>query len=72
MQIIGLTDLEQSEIFRMLASILWIGNVQYEEDGSGNAAISDTGVTDFISNPLEVDPAFVQMADIVARGGSTN
>ena len=50
----------------------WIGNVQYEEDGSGNAAISDTGVTDFISNPLEVDPAFVQMADIVARGGSTN
>ena len=35
--------------------------MQYEEDGSGNAAISDTGVTDFISNPLEVDPAFVTL-----------
>ena len=60
MQIIGLTDLEQSEIFRMLASILWIGNVQFEEDDSGNAAVSDTGVTDFIGYLLEVDPALVQ------------
>ena len=62
MHIIGLTDLEQSEIFRMLASILWIGNVQFEEDDSGNAAVSDSGVTDFIGYLLEVDPALVQKA----------
>ncbi|KAK7695052.1 class II myosin [Cerrena zonata] len=62
MQIIGLSDVEQSEIFRMLASILWIGNVQFEEDDSGNSVVADSGVTDFIGYLLEVDPALVQKA----------
>ncbi|KAH7910455.1 P-loop containing nucleoside triphosphate hydrolase protein [Hygrophoropsis aurantiaca] len=54
--------IEQSEIFRMLAIILWLGNVQFEEMDDGNATIADTSVTDFISYLMEVDPAAVQKA----------
>ncbi|KAH7930925.1 hypothetical protein BV22DRAFT_1115754 [Leucogyrophana mollusca] len=60
MQVIGLSDQEQSEIFRMLAIILWLGNVQFEEMDDGNASIADAGVTDFIGYLMEVDPATVQ------------
>ncbi len=62
MQIIGLSDYEQSEIFRMLAVILWLGNVQYSEKDDGNADVADTSVTEFIAYLLEVDAAQVQKA----------
>ncbi|KAG2155515.1 myosin class I heavy chain [Suillus clintonianus] len=60
MRIIGLSNQEQDEIFRMLAIILWLGNVQFQEMDDGNAAISDTGVTDFIAYLMEVDSVMVQ------------
>lgn len=60
MRIIGLSKQEQDEIFRMLAIILWLGNVQFAEMDDGNATISDTGVTDFIGYLMEVDSAMVQ------------
>lgn len=60
MQIIGLTSQEQSEIFRMLAVILWLGNVQYSELDDGNAQISDTSVSDFVAYLMEVDSSLVQ------------
>lgn len=44
----------------MLAVVLWLGNVQYNEMDDGNAAVADTGVTDFIGYLMEVDPALVQ------------
>ena len=62
MQIIGLTDQEQSEIFRMLAIILWLGNVQFAEKDDGNAEIADTSVTDFVGYLMEVEPALVHKA----------
>ncbi|KAJ4485765.1 P-loop containing nucleoside triphosphate hydrolase protein [Lentinula aciculospora] len=60
MRIIGLSDHEQSDIFRMLATILWLGNVQFVEDDSGNSTIADAGVPDFVAYLLEVDSALVQ------------
>lgn len=62
MEIIGLAPDEQNNILRMLATILWLGNVQYTEMDDGNAAIGDTGVTDFVGYLLEVDPSLVQKA----------
>jgi myosin I len=59
MQIIGLSDEEQSEIFRMLAVVLWLGNLQYSEQDDGNAAIADSSVADFTAYLMEVDPALV-------------
>jgi myosin heavy subunit len=41
MNIIGLQKSEQDEIFKLLATILWIGNLVFVEDDAGNAAISD-------------------------------
>ncbi|KIJ53790.1 hypothetical protein M422DRAFT_202039 [Sphaerobolus stellatus SS14] len=60
MQVIGLTEEEQSQIFRMLAGILWLGNVQYEEKDDGNSQIADTSITDFVAYILEVDSALVE------------
>ena len=62
MQVIGLSDYEQSEIFRMLAVILWLGNVQYSEKDDGNSDVADTSVTDFVAYLLEVDATLVHKA----------
>ena len=40
MQIIGLSAEEQTQIFRMLAGILWLGNVQFDEKDDGNSQVS--------------------------------
>ncbi|KAJ7170185.1 P-loop containing nucleoside triphosphate hydrolase protein [Mycena filopes] len=60
MQVIGLSAHEQSEIFRMLAVILWLGNVQFSEKDDGNSEIADSGVTDFVGYLMEADAALVQ------------
>lgn len=62
MRVIGLTQAEQDDIFRMLAAILWIGNVSFREDDQGNAAVVDQSVIDFVAYLLEVDNAHVNKA----------
>ena len=60
MHIIGLSAEEQNSIFKVLATILWLGNVDFMEGDDGNAVISDTGVTDFVGYLMECVPAQVQ------------
>lgn len=60
MQVIGLSEQEQSEIFRMLATILWLGNVQFEEKDDGNSQISDSSVTEFVAYLMETDHALLE------------
>ncbi|KAF6233409.1 hypothetical protein HO173_008341 [Letharia columbiana] len=62
MKVIGLSQGEQDNIFRMLATILWIGNVTFREDDNGNAMITDQSVVDFVAYLLEVDAAHVNKA----------
>jgi myosin-1 len=62
MRIIGLSQAEQDEIFRMLAAILWTGNIGFREDKDGNAEVTDQSVVDFLAYLLEVDPAQVVQA----------
>lgn len=59
MKVIGLSQQEQDDIFRVLATILWLGNVVFHEDDNGNGAITDSSVTDFAAYLLEVDGAAV-------------
>jgi myosin-1 len=59
MGIIGLSAQEQNDIFRMLAIILWLGNVQFSEMDDGNASIDDTSITDFIGYLMEADASLV-------------
>ncbi|ORY26132.1 P-loop containing nucleoside triphosphate hydrolase protein [Naematelia encephala] len=60
MQIIGLSADEQNSIFKVLATVLWLGNVEFVEGDDGNAAVADTGVTDFAAYLLEVDPGHLR------------
>jgi myosin-1 len=62
MKIIGLSQAEQDEIFRMLAAILWTGNIQFREDKDGYATVADESVVNFLAYLLEVDPAHVVQA----------
>ncbi|KAI8391715.1 P-loop containing nucleoside triphosphate hydrolase protein [Radiomyces spectabilis] len=55
MAVIGLSKEEQDEIFKMLAIILWLGNVMFAEDDNGNAVIADADVANFIAYLMEVD-----------------
>ena len=59
MAIIGLSGEEQNDILRMLAAILWIGNVSYNERDDGNAEIADSGTVDFVAYLLEAPPELV-------------
>ncbi|KAJ9628292.1 class II myosin [Knufia peltigerae] len=74
MKIIGLTKGEQDNIFRMLAAILWIGNITFRENDQGGVDISDQSVVDFVAYLLEVESAHVHKALTIrivetARGG---
>uniref|UniRef100_A0A093VIM3 Myosin-1 n=1 Tax=Talaromyces marneffei PM1 TaxID=1077442 RepID=A0A093VIM3_TALMA len=74
MRIIGLTQSEKDNIFRMLAAILWLGNVQFTEDDESHASITDQSIVDFVAYLLEVDSAQVNKALTIrvvetARGG---
>ena len=74
MNIIGLSSEEQENIWRLIASILWLGNAHFSELDDGNAKIADEGVTDFVGYLLEVDPqavvnALTQRIVETQRGG---
>ena len=56
MKIIGISQQEQDDIFRMLAAVLWTGNLVFKEDDSGYAAVADPSVLDFLAYLLEVTP----------------
>lgn len=74
MNVIGMAESEQDDVFRMLAAILWIGNIQFVEDDQGNAAIADESVIAYVAYLLEVDSPSVHRAMTIrlmetARGG---
>lgn len=56
MKVIGLTQAEQDDVFRMLAAILWAGNIHFVEGDDGYAAVADQSVVDFLAYLLEVTP----------------
>lgn len=62
MSIVGLTQGEQDSILRMLAGILWVGNVEFKVDQEGNAQVKDSSVTAFVAYLLEVDQTRVEKA----------
>ncbi|RMZ87622.1 hypothetical protein DV736_g5151, partial [Chaetothyriales sp. CBS 134916] len=74
MKIIGLAKAEQDNIFRMLAAILWTGNISFRENDQGGVDLGDQSVVDFLAYLLEVESSHVSKALTVrivetARGG---
>ncbi|CDR45677.1 CYFA0S19e01706g1_1 [Cyberlindnera fabianii] len=55
MQTIGIDKTQQDEIFRIIAAILWIGNITFRENDQGNAEIQDNSITKFVAYLLAVD-----------------
>ena len=37
---VGLSEREQEDIFRLVAAVLWMGNISFEEDTSGKQTTS--------------------------------
>ncbi|WFD29654.1 class II myosin [Malassezia sp. CBS 17886] len=62
MRTIGLGDAEQTSILRMLAAVLWLGNVQFVENDAGEAEIANPDVPAFLAYLLEVDAGAVSRA----------
>ncbi|TIA85954.1 hypothetical protein E3P99_03844 [Wallemia hederae] len=62
MNTIGLSGEEQNEIFRMLATILWLGNIVFVENDDGNAQPDDPDTLDFIAYLLQVSRASLEKA----------
>lgn len=56
MKIIGLSQAEQDDVFRMLAAILWAGNITFVEGDDTFAQVADQSVVDFLAYLLEVTP----------------
>jgi myosin-1 len=59
MTTIGLSQQEIDDIFKILAAILWLGNVQFVENNEGNAAIADDSVPNYVAYLMDVDSASV-------------
>lgn len=55
MGIIGLSQQEQDDIFKMLSAILWLGNVTFVEADDSSTSIGDQSVTNFAAYLLDVD-----------------
>lgn len=56
MKVIGLTQAEQDDIFRVLSAVLWTGNIVFREGDDGYAAVADQSVVEFVAYLLEVSP----------------
>mmetsp|Transcript_21147 Transcript_21147/g.82083 ORF Transcript_21147/g.82083 Transcript_21147/m.82083 type:complete len:1100 (-) Transcript_21147:145-3444(-) len=61
MNVIGITAKEQSDIMRLLGSILWMGNVDFAE-ANERAEVSDMSVLEFVASLLGVPAPFVKTA----------
>jgi len=70
MSTIGLSQQEVDDIFKVLAAILWLGNVQFVENNEGNAAIGDQSVPTYVAYLMEVDGAHVEKVILGPADGS--
>lgn len=62
METIGITPAEQDNILRVLATILWLGNVSFNEDEHGNSQVADPSVPAFVAYLMEADEGIVSKA----------
>ncbi|EFC37173.1 myosin [Naegleria gruberi] len=61
MDVIGITKEEQSNIMRMVAGILWLGNITFREAGKGSV-VEDSGTLDYAAYLLNVASDKLQFA----------
>lgn len=62
MGIIGLSQDEQDQIFKLLAAILWIGNIEFMENDDGTSSVKDLSVPNFVAYLLDVNAESIEKA----------
>eukprot|EP00004_Rigifila_ramosa_P014622 TRINITY_DN333_c0_g1_i4.p1 TRINITY_DN333_c0_g1~~TRINITY_DN333_c0_g1_i4.p1 ORF type:complete len:1268 (-),score=394.04 TRINITY_DN333_c0_g1_i4:35-3772(-) len=62
MTVIGISQSDQDSIFRLLAAILWLGNVSFQENANSQAMVVDKSVTEYVGYLLEVEPMLLEKA----------
>lgn len=62
MDIIGLSEEEKDNIFRMLAAILWIGNIDFIEDDNSVTTVADASVPAYAAYLLGVQAENLETA----------
>ncbi|OMJ22911.1 Myosin-1 [Smittium culicis] len=62
MNIIGINEQDQDNLHRLLAAILWIGNVNFTENENSESQVSNPQVVEFIAYLLQTEPEFVASA----------
>ncbi|RKP06216.1 P-loop containing nucleoside triphosphate hydrolase protein, partial [Thamnocephalis sphaerospora] len=62
MNVIGLTKQEQDDIHKMLAIILWLGNVSFAEADNDSSEIVDPNVTNYVASLMQVEPLLLAKA----------
>eukprot|EP01097_Dermamoeba_algensis_P012068 TRINITY_DN966_c0_g1_i1.p1 TRINITY_DN966_c0_g1~~TRINITY_DN966_c0_g1_i1.p1 ORF type:complete len:1106 (+),score=323.31 TRINITY_DN966_c0_g1_i1:51-3368(+) len=66
MDTIGISKQDQSDIWRLVAGILHVGNISFKENQKGNAQVADKQAVDTAAGMLAVDPTALMNA-IVSR-----
>lgn len=61
MSIIGLSQEEQDQIFKLLAAVLWIGNIHFVENDDGTSIV-DPSVPNFVAYLLDVNAESIEKA----------
>eukprot|EP00013_Stygamoeba_regulata_P022967 CAMPEP_0177645134 /NCGR_PEP_ID=MMETSP0447-20121125/9087_1 /TAXON_ID=0 /ORGANISM="Stygamoeba regulata, Strain BSH-02190019" /LENGTH=1250 /DNA_ID=CAMNT_0019147597 /DNA_START=285 /DNA_END=4037 /DNA_ORIENTATION=- len=59
MDVIGMTAAAQTEVFNLLAAILWLGNVDFKEAAGDAAQITNPDTAQFVAQLLGVPDAFL-------------
>eukprot|EP01104_Vermistella_antarctica_P012194 TRINITY_DN3483_c1_g1_i1.p1 TRINITY_DN3483_c1_g1~~TRINITY_DN3483_c1_g1_i1.p1 ORF type:complete len:1243 (+),score=432.95 TRINITY_DN3483_c1_g1_i1:355-4083(+) len=62
MEVLGLAKDEQDSIFRILAAVMWLGNIEFKEDAREHAKVTDQSVLDFAAGLLGVPPSMLKTA----------
>ncbi|KAL9655961.1 hypothetical protein ABK040_007582 [Willaertia magna] len=62
METIGMTKEEQQNVLRLVAGILWLGNITFDESNSGNAAVADENTLNYAAYLLNIAPDKLQHA----------
>ena len=60
MGVIGISASDQHDIFRMLSSILWLGNVSFKKSGNDGCVVADDAVLNWAAYLMGVDGAVLK------------
>eukprot|EP00761_Pharyngomonas_kirbyi_P012356 gb/GECH01012383.1/.p1 GENE.gb/GECH01012383.1/~~gb/GECH01012383.1/.p1 ORF type:complete len:1469 (+),score=336.96 gb/GECH01012383.1/:1-4407(+) len=67
MDVIGINKTEQHSIFKLLAGILWLGNISFADEGNEKAKVADEAVLNYAAWLLGLEPSALQMALLFRR-----